>query len=126
MKKNIEWIIKFFIYASFFVPLVVVPSSFIFPFIVPKILLLRTLIVLMLGGYLLLLLINGEEYKLKLTPLSIVLVGFLVSFGLSTFIGVDAYHSFWDNHERMLGLFTIIHYVVYYFVCSAVFKTWTD
>jgi O-antigen ligase len=41
-------------------------------------------------------------------------------------VGVDPYHSFWDNHERMLGLFTIFHYVAYYFICSSVFKNWTD
>jgi O-antigen ligase len=70
--------------------------------------------------------INWQEYKPKLTALNIALGLFLLSFTISTFVGVDPYHSFWDNHERMLGLFTIFHYVAYYFVCSAVFKKWED
>ncbi len=122
MKKTIEWIVKGLIVATFFVPLVVAEESFIFPFIVPKVLLLRSLITFMLGGYLLLLLINWEAYKPRRTPLNIALGVFLLSFFISTFVGVDAYHSFWDNHERMLGLFTIIHYVAYYFVCTSAFQ----
>lgn len=126
MKKNLEYFVKILIYGTFFVPLVVVPSSFIFPFIVPKILLLRTLVTLMIGGYVLLLAINWEEYKPRFTPVSAVLLLFLLSFALSTFVGVDAYHSFWDNHERMLGLFTILHYIAYYFVVTALFRSWEE
>jgi O-antigen ligase len=126
MKKNIEMAVKILIYATFFVPLVVVPSSFIFPFIVPKILLFRSLVALMLGGYLILLIINWKEYRPKFSIVNLVLAAFFASFVISTFTGVDPYHSFWDNHERMLGLFTIFHYVAFYFVCSSVFKTWRD
>jgi len=80
----------------------------------------------MAGAYILLLVINWNEYRPRLTPLNILLSLFLLSFAISTFTGVDPYHSFWDNHERMLGLFTIAHYVAYYFVCSSVFKNWAD
>jgi O-antigen ligase len=113
-------------YATFFVPLLVLPMSFIFPFIVPKILLFRSLVTVMIGCYVLLLLINWQEFKPKFSILNVALATFLVSFAISTFAGVDSYHSFWDNHERMLGLFTIFHYIAYYFVCSSVFKNWTD
>ncbi|MFA5770934.1 MAG: O-antigen ligase family protein, partial [Patescibacteria group bacterium] len=51
---------------------------------------------------------------------------FLLSFVISTFIGTDVYHSFWDNHERMLGLFTLLHYIVFYFICGGVLKDWID
>lgn len=62
-----------------------------------------------------------------MTPLTItVLIFYVISFGLSTFIGIDPYHSFWDNHERMLGFFTILHYVVFYLLCGQMFKNWTD
>src|SRR3989339_2255094 len=124
MKQNLVKVLKFLIYATFFVPLLVLPTSFIFPFIVPKILLFRALVTLMIGGYVLLLLINWQEFKPRFSLLNLALAAFLASFTISTFTGVDPYHSFWDNHERMLGLFTIFHYVVFYFVCSSVFKTW--
>ncbi|TSC85055.1 MAG: Uncharacterized protein G01um101413_439 [Parcubacteria group bacterium Gr01-1014_13] len=126
MKQNLVKAIKFLMYATFFVPLLVLPMSFIFPFIVPKILLFRSLVTVMIGCYILLLLINWQEFKPKFSLLNLALATFLVSFAISTFVGVDPYHSFWDNHERMLGLFTIFHYVAYYFICSSVFKNWTD
>ncbi len=126
MQTILQRITKGLVYLTFFVPLVVVPSSFIFPFIVPKILLFRSLVILMLGSYVLLLLTNWENYKPRRSLLTIAVTGFFVSFALSTFGGADAYHSFWDNHERMLGLFTIAHYIIYFFICSAIFKTWTD
>jgi O-antigen ligase len=50
---------------------------------------------------------------------------FIASFVISTFFGVDAYHSFWDNHERMLGLFTILHYAAFFVVCTGMFKDWS-
>ncbi len=126
MKKSIEYFVKFCIYFTFFVPLVVIPSSFIFPFIVPKVLLLRSLVMSQLGGYILLLIINWREYKPRLTALNLVLSTFIFSFALSTFAGADPYHSFWDNHERMLGLFTILHYFAFYIICGAVLKNWKD
>lgn len=126
MKSILEKVIKVLIYITFFIPLVVVPSSFIFPFIVPKILLFRTLVEIMLGAYALLLIINWQEYRPKLSAMNLALGAFLLSFAISTFAGVDAYHSFWDNHERMLGLFTLAHYVAYYFIVTSLFKTWDD
>ncbi len=126
MRLTIERVVKLLIYATFFIPLIIAPSSFIFPFIVPKVLLFRSLVIAMLGGYVLLLLANYEVYRPRFTAVSLALGTFLLSFALSTFTGVDTYHSFWDNHERMLGLFTIVHYVIYYFVCTSVFKNWSD
>lgn len=126
MKNKLEFLAKMMLYGAFFVPLVVVPSSFIFPFIVPKILLFRSLTVVAFAAYILLLAINWREYKLKLTPLNWALLIFLVSFSISTFTGADPYHSFWDNHERMLGLFTILHFVGYALLCFVFFRNWTS
>src|SRR3989339_866532 len=126
MKQKLVTAVKFLIYCTFFVPLLVLPSSFIFPFIVPKILMFRALVTLMLGGYILLLMINWKEFRPRFTALNMALIVFFASFAASTFVGVDPYHSFWDNHERMLGLFTIFHYIAYYFICSSTFKNWTE
>ncbi len=126
MKQKLVNAVKLLIYATFFVPLLVLPSSFIFPFIVPKILLFRSLVALMIGCYILLLFINWQEFKPRFSALNLALAAFLASFAISTFVGVDPYHSFWDNHERMLGLFTVFHYIAYYFICSSVFKNWAE
>lgn len=126
MRKYLETAIKWLIYATFFVPLIVLPHSFIFPFIVPKILTFRSLTVLVIVLYCLLLAINWQRYKPRNSPLVFAVLLFLLSFAISTFFGVDAYHSFWDNHERMLGLFTIIHFVAYFIVCSQIFHSWDE
>lgn len=123
MRKKIENVLKVLIFASFFVPLVVIPSSFIFPFIVPKMVFFRSMVEIMLGLYILLLLINWQEYRPRLTPITVAVLAFYIfSFGLSTLFGTDIYHSFWDNHERMLGFFTVIHYVLYYLILPAGLK----
>jgi len=119
--NHFEIIIKYLVYLTFSVPIIVLPQSFIFPFIVPKILILRSLVLIMFGAYILLLSSNWQKYRPKLTPISIAVLLFLLSFIISTFAGVDPYHSFWDNHERMLGLFTIMHYIILYFVATAIF-----
>lgn len=125
-KQKIEMAIKWLIYATFFVPLIVLPSSYIFPFIVPKIVFFRSIVEIMVFLYGLLLIINWQQYKPKLTYLNIAVLLFLISFGISTFSGTDAYHSFWDNHERMLGLLTVLHYVAFYFVLVGVLRDWND
>lgn len=126
MRQKLEFAIKLLIYACFLVPLIVIPSSFIFPFIVPKIVIMRSLIEIMLGAYVLLLILDWKEYRPAASPLTLaVLMFYVISFGLSTFIGVDTYHSFWDNHERMLGFFTIMHYVAFYILCVKFLKNWT-
>ena len=121
-EARIRQCILFLIGATFFVPLIVGPNSFIFPFIVPKIVVFRSLALLIFGGYLLLLSSNAKKYNVLMSPVTVVILLYLVSMGISTFVGVDWYRSFWDNHERMLGLFTIVHYVLFYIVTVAVAK----
>ena len=117
MKSKIfDYFIKIVLMTSFFVPLIVLPSSYIFPFIVPKIVFFRSLVLLMLGSYILLLISNWKKYRIKLSAINIAVLIFLLSFSISTFVGVDVYKSVWDSHERMLGLFTIFHYIFYYLI----------
>ena len=126
MKQKIVGVVKFLIYSTFFVPLLVLPMSFIFPFIVPKILMFRALVTLMIGCYVLLLFINWQEFKPRFSWLSLALAAFFVSFAASTFVGVDPHRCFGDYHERMLGRLTFFQFVAYYFICSSVFKNWTE
>lgn len=126
MNKKLEYFLKFLIGATFFVPLVVIPSQYIFPFIVPKIIFFRSLVLLMLGGYLVLLASDWQKYKVKFTLTNAAVGLFFISFSVSTFVGVDWYKSFWDNHERMLGLFTIFHYIIYYIVITSLVREWKD
>ncbi|MFB6226492.1 MAG: O-antigen ligase family protein [Candidatus Paceibacteria bacterium] len=111
---------------TFFMPLIVASESFIFPFIVPKVVAFRFLVALMLGSYLLLLASDWERYKPKVSWVHVGVFLFLLSFVISTFSGVDPYRSFWDNHERMLGLFSVLHYGLFYYIVSSVVTKWNE
>lgn len=126
MSKSWELLLKGVIGLTFFVPLLVMPGSFIFPFIVPKVIVFRTLVLLLIGLYLPLLISDWQRYRPRATPLTVAIGLFWVSLIISTFAGVDWYRSFWDNHERMLGLFTITHYLLYYLVITSIVKTWPE
>ncbi|MBP9695286.1 MAG: O-antigen ligase family protein [Candidatus Magasanikbacteria bacterium] len=108
--------------ATFITPMIMAPAHFIFPFIVPKIIFFRTLVLLLLGGYIVLLSSKWDEFRLRFSPVTIAVLLFLASFFISTVVGIDWYHSLWDNHERMLGLFTIIHYVLLFLIASSIVK----
>lgn len=126
MQRKIEYFIKILIGVTFFVPLIVIPSSYIFPFIVPKIIWFRSIVLLMFGCYFMLLVSDWNRYRIKLSPTNILVGLFFLSFAISTFVGVDWYRSFWDNHERMLGLFTIFHYVIFYYITTTIIQTWSE
>jgi hypothetical protein len=102
--------------------MIMAPAHFIFPFIVPKIIFFRTVVLLLLGGYIALLASKWDEFRLRFSPVTIAVLLFLTSFFISTVVGIDWYHSLWDNHERMLGLFTIIHYVLLFLIASSIVK----
>lgn len=123
MEKKYSQILWWLTVATFLVPLIVIPGSFIFPFIVPKALAFRTLVLCQLGVFLSAYFAHSSGVKIKLTGVSYAVLGFGISFALSTFLGTDIHHSFWDNHERMLGLFTVLHYVIYFFILSNTFTT---
>jgi O-antigen ligase len=108
--------------ATFISPMIMAPAHFIFPFIVPKIIFFRTVVLLLLGGYIALLSSKWDEFRLRFSPVTIAVLLFLTSFFISTVVGIDWYHSLWDNHERMLGLFTIIHYVLLFLIASSIVK----
>ncbi len=126
MKKRLEFLIKFFTVFTFFIPLLFLPRYFIFPFVVPKVIAFRILVLVLLGAYTILLSLHWSRFKPKLTPINIIVGLFILSFSISTFFGVDSYRSFWDNHERMLGLFSVLHYVIYYYILSSVVTEWKD
>jgi hypothetical protein len=104
--------------------LVVLPGSFVYPFVAPKVFLFRTLVTVLAGLWLLLLLGQRERFGPRATPITILLGLFLASAAISTVLGVDPYRSFWGTEERQLGLFTLLHYGVFYLVAASVIDDW--
>jgi O-antigen ligase len=54
------------------------------------------------------------------TPVSLALLCFVASQLISTFVGYDWYRSFWETHERMVGVFTVLHFVALFFAARVV------
>lgn len=107
----------------FVVPLVVLPKVFVFPFVFPKIILFRSLILLLLGVYLLLVFLRKEKYFFKRPKLlDWTIIIFSLGLIVSAIVGVDLHRSLWDNHERMLGVVTWVHFIVLYFLVSRIFE----
>lgn len=115
--------IKWLIYATFFVPLVTGAGGYIFPFVFPKMIVFRSLVDVIAVGYVLLLFRDWNTYRPRFTGVTGMVFLFLFSWVLSTYLGVDAYRSVWDGNERMLGLFSLLHYLVYFVVATTIFKT---
>jgi O-antigen ligase len=111
---------------AFLVPLLVFPQDYIFPFIVPKILFFRSIVLGMIFVYGLLLAYDFKSFAPKKTAILLAIGAFLLSWLLSTIFGVDTYQSLWNNHERMLGLFTLLHFGAYALILSSVLKTRAD
>ncbi len=126
MQRILERVILGLGAIAFLVPLMVFPSDYIFPFIVPKILFFRSVVLVMIGVYSVLLFSDVKAYAPKKIALVFVLCAFLFSWLLSTIFGVDPYQSLWNNHERMLGLFTLLHYGAYALILSSVIRKKED
>lgn len=126
-------LIKIFAFAALLTPLIALPWFSVFPFIVPKAVFFRSMMVF--AGVLSVLLFfyerktadaNHSSVKQWYTPLFIAVLFFAASMFVSTFVGVDMHASIWGNQERMLGLFTILHYFFLFFVFRYIFNDEKD
>jgi tetratricopeptide (TPR) repeat protein/O-antigen ligase len=126
-----KWI-KWVIWASALVPLIIF-SQYISPFHFGKVVVLRTLVQVMLAMYLLLvwrdrsyLPFGFAQGKPRPHPILLAFVGFTAVFVLTTITSVAPLQSWWGTLERMGGLFTFLHYLVYFVILTSVLRTKQD
>ena len=93
-----------------------------FPFIVSKVIALRMAVEVLFMAALLLLVLDPPRRPKKSLVL-LLLGGWVVSLLLSTAFGIDPYRSFWGNHERMTGVFTLVHFAVVSVLAAMAFPT---
>lgn len=117
-------ILKYLIYAAAFVPLVIF-SQFISPFHFGKVVVFRSLVEIMAVFYLILIWKN-RSYLPRKHPLLIIFTLFTLVFSISTFISINPYLSFWGSLERMGGLWSFLHYLVYFVVLVSIFRARED
>ncbi|OGL88434.1 hypothetical protein A3H75_01505, partial [Candidatus Uhrbacteria bacterium RIFCSPLOWO2_02_FULL_51_9] len=121
-EKQILHVTRWLLIASLVTPIVFIPNYFIFPFITAKVFYFRAVIVLALGGYLALLAVRLATYR---PPRSLVLGAVAIFFGwvlVSAVFGADVYHSLWSDHERMLGIVTMAHYLALLVMSASIFR----
>ena len=123
-ERNLAKILKFLIYASAFVPLVIF-SQFMSPFHFGKVIVFRSLVEMMLVFYLLLVWRN-RSYWLKWNKITWAFFIFTAAFSLTSFTSINVYQSFWGTLERMGGLWTFWHYFVFYIILVSVIRNRND
>ncbi len=125
MKKlSLTQILHYAIYAVALTPLVIF-SQYISPFHFGKVVLFRSAIEIMAVLYLLLIW-REPSYRPRGNMLLWSLLGFTAAFSLTTFTSIDVYQSFWGTLERMGGLWTFWHYVVFYLIITSVLRKRED
>jgi O-antigen ligase/tetratricopeptide (TPR) repeat protein len=117
-------ILKWGIYLSLFVPLVIF-SQYLSPFHFGKMIVFRIFVELMVVFYVPLMIADKRyrpKWNLILTSVS-VFTGLYVFTGI---IGVNSFNSFWGSLERMGGAFSFIHFWAYFVILASIIKTEID
>lgn len=95
-----------------------------YPFVVPKVIYFRTLVELVVVLLVIYAVYTRDGlplaiFKKKITWVPLVFLGFSY---ISALFGLDFYHSFWSIFERMDGLVTLTHLIVYFYAVLLVFN----
>lgn len=123
-EKSYLAILKGGILASF-VMLLFVFSSFLFPFITSKQLPFNILMEVLLAVYIIFL-IQYPKYAPKKSHLTFGILAYFLTLIISLAVSADFNLSFWGDIERMLGLFHLLHFFIFYIITISVFRTKSD
>ena len=113
-------ILRYALYASAFMPLVIF-SQYISPFHFGKVVVFRSIVELMLVAYVVLML-QDRSYRPRTNLVFWTFLAFTLAFTLTTFTSVQPYLSFWGTLERMGGLWTFLHYFIFFVIATAVLR----
>lgn len=123
--KYLVKIIKLLLLACLLSPLLVCLESFIFPFIVPKVLFFRAVVLLAFSLYLILLWRDKRWFPPWHNLLLVVGIFTGIAF-LSALLGADWHNSWWGDFERMEGLFTLVCLFIYLCLLPIFFRSKKD
>ena len=113
-------LLRWGIFASLFLPLIIF-SQYISPFHFGKMVLFRSLVAVMAVIYILLV-ISDKKYLPRWTPIVIAFTIFTGIYALTSFTGVDFNYSFWGTLERMGGLFSFLHFWVFFIILVSLIR----
>jgi len=122
---NLEKVLRAIVLTGVFsLPLIVfiVSGSTFFPYIVGKNIAFRSIIEIMFGAWILLALLNAA-YRPRWTALLLSILAFVAVVTVADLFGENPFKSIWSNFERMDGLVTLIHLLMYTIAAGAVMNT---
>jgi len=121
LKKILETIVKFGVFLIPFIPLIVT-IGFFFPFITGKNFAFRIIVELLFASWAILAFWDAK-YRPKFSLLLTSIVVFVSIIAVADLFGENPFRSFWSNFERMDGLLTLIHLLMYFVVATTVIRT---
>ena len=113
-------ILRWGIFLAIFTPLILY-SQFLSIFHFPKVIVFRSIVEIMLIFYILLILSN-KKYRPKWNALLITITIFTGLYILTSITGVNPYRSFWGTLERMGGVFSFVHYWIFFVILISIFR----
>lgn len=99
--------------------------SLLFPFITSKQLSFNILMEVLLAVWLVFIM-RYPEYRPKKNLITYGLLAYFLAILASCFVSVSFNLSFWGDAERMLGLFHLLHFFIFYIILVSVFRTWGE
>ena len=120
-EQTILRVTQWLLLASVATPLLL-HSSLLFPFITTKVFFVRFITVFAGIGYGMLVVVAPKRYRPSRDMLTIALLAFVAWVAAASLFGVDVGHSWWSDYERMLGVFTLLHYLALYLMVTALFR----
>ncbi|MDQ7815056.1 MAG: O-antigen ligase [Patescibacteria group bacterium] len=112
------------IYGGLLIPLIFVPVV-IFPFVFSKLIFYQVLVGLTFPAYIALAWAE-PKYRPRWSPLYIAVLAYFVAVGLSVIFAADVQRAWWGNQERMNGLFTVLHFFLWFTMATGVLRTWNQ
>jgi len=123
-EQSLVKILRYGVYAVLFVPLAVFPQ-FLFPFSTSRAFLFQIIVELLFALWIVLA-IRVPAYRPKRSLILYALFAYFIALFASTIFGLDPYHSFFGNFERMWGYFSLLHFLLFFVVLTSVFRTRED
>jgi len=118
-------IIRWGIFLCAFTPLIL-HAHMLSIFHFPKVIVFRTIVEIMLIFYVLLIIGNKRYRPNWKNPLLITVTIFTGLYIVTSITGVNPYRSFWGTLERMGGVFSFVHYWIFFVILTSLFKTKDD
>ena len=121
MQIILKKIITYGLWISLLTPLIVIKSN-IFPFVFSKAIFFYFIIEILFAVYLFAWYKYPREFSPKKSPLLLAILAFLGISLTASIFGVNFTNSFFSTYERMDGVFSLLNFVAFFVMLSAVLK----